>query len=271
MKRLCVLVTVGVLAAGSAAQAADDVKNTTSIFMPTTSPTGVALWDYVLSYGAAYAENDFSSAPLDDSGAVLWPVSVPPFASASASVVNPSATGSAATGIDGVTAITTANAGPGFSRGWAAASQQFWGEAVTDLDSVAFDVAYSIEHAFSGIDAYATSTVKMQLWKEGFSGVEDPGTGEWLWWIDDFSDDTMVMESIFQKSTLSSESYYLSPTDAMLSLLYDPDTGYAFETGEVGYVLIQVSSEAATIPAPAAVVLGFIGTGLVGFLRRRVL
>jgi len=173
----------------------------------------------------------------------------------SASAIIPTASGLAKTKSLYLFASSTATPPPGAESSsgrdpdWNRAYQEWTFKASNDgLVTFNFDshVTMDLQTALAGEEAYATYEVVYALSSESGGWVSWPGVGGGGTVAngDDYSEDTV----------------YTS-----LSRQLD------FAAGESGRLMmqIQVRASANTVPVPPAVLLGSIGVGLVGWLKRR--
>lgn len=176
---------------------------------------------------------------------------------ATASVTGADAEATAGTQDALVRALASATPGPGSSAAYAYADQRLWFTATTS-GTLQFEVEYSISHLLSSQlneTAFADASVGLSLYREG--GVTDI-----------MDDDILIKECTFYMSNFVQAGDSLS--DGAAAVL---SVAGSFEPCEMGYLWLRADGQATgtVIPAPGALLLGVIGTALVGRFRRRPL
>jgi hypothetical protein len=236
MKRQMILALVAVLAVGAAAQAATSQVDVT--FGPVD---GLGFFDgESRSYG--YAANGLGA---QDSQLV------PGTFDSSADAVVPGAEGYGWTQASGLAAGAFAStAGVGSAGAYGEAYQYLYFSAPADGEiafSAPYDVLWSLDSGGPAGTAFFDAQVNMQLAVYGVDG-----------WIL-LDQDLNSFESYAENGGIENDE-----TSAIAHVSAD------FYEGEYGYLFLWVDAQAtATVPVPGAIVLGLVGTGLVGAWRRR--
>lgn len=248
MKRLLMLAMV-LLAVGSVAQAGD--ASSTSTTLGQLGTTGDVSFDWISGYSwsrsYAVAGNDTSSDTVD-SDTVYGPSTL---VEANVSSANAHGTAYTTEGVasDNLSAVASATTIPGSSAAYAYAQQGIWFQ-VNETGLLDFSLDYSFSHLLAtqlNETAFADSSVGLYLYDGLGLLLDSKELYEY-----DFIDNGGTLNQGYSGTLVVSGG---------------------FGAGEWGYIWIGADANATAavvpIPAPAAIFLGFIGTGVVGFLRRR--
>jgi len=230
-------------------------------------PVGQAASSLDVTLGSLFTENDIIwGGYLSGSWAVAGNDSISQDASeflpqagttADAAVTGADAGASALTQEGMVRAVVSATTGPGSSAAYAYAEQTIWFATESDAD-LQFDMEYAITRLLSSQSnetAFADASVALSLHREG--GL-----------MDTMEDDVLIDEATVYLWDFVEDGDSLSlGTGDTLSV------SGSFTSQETGYLWLRVDGQAtaAAIPAPGALLLGAIGTGWIGYLRRRFL
>jgi hypothetical protein len=239
------LVVAAVSMLGPVGQAASSLNVT----LGPLSSDGTVVWGDYLSGSWTVAANDSTFQNVSQFAAQAD-------TAAQAVVTGADAGATALTQEGTATASAFATTGPGSSAAYAYAEQTIWFRAASDIDPQ-FHVDYGITQLLSSAlqeTAFADATVGLSLYREG-------GT------LATADDDTLVDESILYRwNFVDSGDSWSEHTDDTLFV------SGPFLSQELGYVRLRVDGQAVTAitPVPSGFLLGAIGTGLVGFLRRRL-
>jgi len=204
-----------------------------------------------------YFSNSWAVAGNDSTSQDAFESLAQPNTAASASVTDAGADAMAATQEGSVAVAAFATTGPGSSAAYAYADQWVWFTTDEEGD-LQFDLDFTITQSLSSqMDetAFADTSVGLSLYREG--GI-----------MDSMADDTLIDESTLYLWN------FVDAGDSLSDQFSDTLSVWgSFAAQEVGYVWFGVDGQAtaAVIPAPGAALLGMIGVGLIGSLRRRAL